>query len=65
MIPWRFRRAVYRPIVAHYTEHGEQGDRQDGGEAAGSGPEPSGVTQHEAAGPGGPGSPTPPLTVRR
>ena len=23
MIPWRFRRAVYRPIVAHYTEHGD------------------------------------------
>jgi len=22
LIPWRFRRAVYRPIVAHYTERG-------------------------------------------
>jgi hypothetical protein len=47
MIPWRFRRAVYRPIVAHYTEHGEQGGHQDGGhqgggEAAGGGSEPSG-----------------------
>ena len=29
LIPWRFRRAVYRPIVAHYTEHGEHG-RQPG-----------------------------------
>jgi hypothetical protein len=65
MIPWRFRRAVYRPIVAHYTEHGEQGDSQDGGEAAGSGPEPSGADNHEPAGPDGPGSPVPPLTVRR
>jgi glycosyltransferase involved in cell wall biosynthesis len=65
MIPWRFRRAVYRPIVAHYTEHGEQGDSQDGGEAAGSGPEPSGVTKREPSGPDGPGSAAPPLTVRQ
>jgi glycosyltransferase involved in cell wall biosynthesis len=62
MIPWRFRRAVYRPIVARYTEHG---DSQDGGEAAGSGPEPSGVDQHEPSGPDAPGPPAPPLTVRR
>jgi glycosyltransferase involved in cell wall biosynthesis len=25
LIPWRFRRAVYRPIVAHYTGHAEPG----------------------------------------
>ena len=46
MIPWRFRRAVYRPIVAHYTEHGEHGEHgehQAGGEAAGGGAEPSRV----------------------
>ena len=45
MIPWRFRRAVYRPIVAHYAEHGERGEHGEnraGGEAAGGGPEPSG-----------------------
>jgi hypothetical protein len=56
---------VYRPIVAHYTEHGEHGDSQDGGEAAGSGPEPAGADKHEPAGLDAPGSPAPPLTVRR
>jgi glycosyltransferase involved in cell wall biosynthesis len=39
MIPWWCRRAVYRPIVAHYTEHLEQPPADTGAEpAAGPGP---------------------------
>ena len=80
MIPWRFRRAVYRPIVAHYTERGEHGEQQQpGGEAAGSEPEPAAPARpghHEPGsttrpyGPGStakphePGSQTKPLPVR-
>ncbi len=73
MIPWRFRRAVYRPIVAHYTERGEHGEHQAGGEAAGGGPEPSAPArpgpsgQHEpgaATTPSEAGSQTKPLPVR-
>jgi glycosyltransferase involved in cell wall biosynthesis len=41
MIPWWCRRAVYRPIVAHYTEHLEQPPADAGAEPA-AGPEPAG-----------------------
>jgi hypothetical protein len=76
MIPWRFRRAVYRPIVAHYTErgeHGEHGEPQAGGEAAAGEPEPAAPVRpgppgtHEPGSttkPYEPGSPTKPLPVR-
>jgi glycosyltransferase involved in cell wall biosynthesis len=73
MIPWRFRRAVYRPIVAHYTERGEHGEHQSGDEAAGGGPEPSAPGRPAPSGnhePGSttkpyePGSQTKPLPVR-
>jgi glycosyltransferase involved in cell wall biosynthesis len=73
MIPWRFRRAVYRPIVAHYTEHGEHGGHQAGGEAPGGEPGPSAPSRPEPSGnhePGSttkpyePGSQTKPLPVR-
>jgi glycosyltransferase involved in cell wall biosynthesis len=73
MIPWRFRRAVYRPIVAHYTERGEHGEHQSGDEAAGGSPEPSAPARPAPSGnhePGSttqpyePGSQTKPLPVR-
>jgi hypothetical protein len=80
MIPWRFRRAVYRPIVAHYTERGEHGEQQQpGGEAAGSEPEPAAPARPGRDEPGStarphepgsttkpyePGSQTKPLPVR-
>jgi len=73
MIPWRFRRAVYRPIVAYYTERGEHGEHQAGGEAAGGEPGPSAPARPEPSGnhePGSttkpyePGSQTKPLPVR-
>ena len=35
LIPWWFRRAVYRPIVAHYTEHTSTASARLAGEAAG------------------------------
>jgi glycosyltransferase involved in cell wall biosynthesis len=41
MIPWWCRRAVYRPIVAHYTEHLEQPPADAAAEPA-AGPEPAG-----------------------
>ena len=42
MIPWWCRRAVYRPIVAHYTERLEQPPAAVPPEAAGGpGPEPA------------------------
>jgi glycosyltransferase involved in cell wall biosynthesis len=48
LIPWRARRAVYRPIVAHYTGHPEP-DSQEGETGASAGP----------PAPGAPGTPSP------
>jgi glycosyltransferase involved in cell wall biosynthesis len=35
LIPWWLRRAVYRPILAHYTQAGQLGSQDESGDAAG------------------------------